>query len=573
VKILIADDETTSRKILEKLLIKWGYEVVSYSNGYDAWEELRSKTSPRLAVLDWMMPGMDGLEICRALREIKTSESYTYIIILTAKDKKEDIVQGMEAGADDFLSKPFDTQELKARIRSGRRILNLQTELVSEREAFKFQATHDVLTGLPNRILLSDRMTMEIARANRSKELVGVLYLDLDRFKIINDTLGHASGDILLEKVSRRLEEITRKCDTVARVGGDEFVIIVPQIKDAKHTVSVANRIIETLKYSFDIDDNELYISPSIGIVVYPYSGQDVETLLKNADTAMYQAKEGGKNTYKTYEPGMGKKAYETMKIEKDMRKALEREEFVLHYQPQFGIAENKIVGMEALIRWQHPEIGLVPPDRFIGIAEESGIISQIGDWVIKTACKQNKEWQNAGYPHICVSVNLSVRQFQFKDIFKTVSNALKSSKLDSKWLDLEITESDIMQNSAIAVDVLSKIHNIGVKISIDDFGTGYSSLSYLKRLPVDSLKIDRSFISDININQDDAEITKAIIAMAKALSLNVVAEGVETVEQLEVLTKLKCDIIQGYFFSRPLPPAEIQKYLLKINNGIPANV
>jgi len=573
VKILIADDDITSQKILEKLLGKWGYEVVSYSNGYDAWEELRSKTSPRLAILDWMMPGMDGLEICRALREIKTSESYTYIIILTAKDKKEDIVSGMEAGADDFLSKPFDSQELKARIRSGRRILNLQTELVSEREAFKFQATHDTLTGLPNRILLSDRLTMEIAHANRSKELVGILYLDLDRFKVINDTLGHASGDILLEKVSRRLEEITRKCDTVARLGGDEFVVLLPQIKNAKHTITVAKRIIETLKYPFDIDDNELYISPSIGVVVYPYSGQNVETLLKNADTAMYQAKEGGKNTYKIYETGMGKKAYETMKMEKDMHRALEREEFVLYYQPQFGIEENRIVGMEALIRWQHPEIGLVPPDSFIKIAEESGIISQIGEWVIRTACKQNKAWQKAGYPHICVSVNLSVREFQFKDIFKTVSNALKDSGLASKWLDIEITESDIMQNSAIAVDVLSKIHNIGVKISIDDFGTGYSSLSYLKRLPVDSLKIDRSFISDITKDQDDAEITKAIIAMAKALSLSIVAEGVETIEQLDVLRKLKCDIIQGYFFSRPLPVADVPKYLLKINDGIPANV
>jgi len=560
-KVLVADDEFTSRATLKKLLTKWGYDVVVCSDGLEAWEIMRGNDAPKLAILDWMMPSMDGLELCRAVRG-REDVPYTYIIILTAKGEREDIVEAMEAGADDFINKPFNSEELKVRLRAGRRVLNLQMELISERESFKFQATHDILTGLPNRTLLNDRLTMELARARRSKSLLGVLYLDIDRFKVINDTLGHAVGDKLLQGIGKRLVKIIRRCDTIARLGGDEFVVLLPQIKKAKHATKVAKRIIDTLKSPFYVENSELYISPSIGIVTYPYHGKEVKSLLKNADTAMYKAKEEGKNTYRVYEPSMSEKAIEIMSLESDLRKALVNEEFVLYYQPQVDLLTGKMIGMEALIRWQHPSLGFVSPLRFIDIAEETGLIAPMGEWVIRTACKQNRAWQKAGYQNICISVNVSVRQFQHQNLLKLVSQILLETKLDAKWLGLEITESDIMINPHIAIETLYALHNMGIKLSIDDFGTGYSSLSYLKRLPVDVLKIDRSFILDITENSDDAVITKAIIAMAKSLRLGVIAEGVETIEQLKLLQFLECYKIQGYLFSKPLSREGIEKLL-----------
>ncbi len=563
VKVLVADDEITSRSTLDKVLTKWGYDVVSCSTGYEALDILRSPDAPSLAILDWVMPDKDGLEVCRSVRAEQEGK-YVYIIMLTARDQKEDLIKCMDAGADDFISKPFDVQELRVRLRAGKRVLDLQAELIAEREAFKFQATHDILTELPNRVLLHDRLKIELAHAKRDDSIVALLYLDFDRFKVINDTLGHAIGDKLLKQIASKLTAELRVCDTLARFGGDEFVLVLPQVKRTQNAISVAKRILEILKYPFSIDSNELHITTSIGIAIYPHNGQEADTLIKNADAAMYKAKEEGKNMYQLYTPSMSEKACMTMVLENAMHKALKKDEFILHYQPQVDLSSGKINGMEALIRWNHPTLGLVPPNKFIPIAEETGLIAHLGEWVLKTACEQNKQWQQKGYRPITMAVNLSARQFQKHNVFKVVVDILRKASLDPLWLELEVTESDIMKNPDLAIETLCALNKIGVKIAIDDFGTGYSSLSYLKRLPVDKLKIDRAFIKDITQNKDDAAITQAIIIMAQTLGLDVLAEGVETNKQLRLLQKLRCDTVQGFYFSRPIPANDAETLLIK---------
>ena len=426
----------------------------------------------------------------------------------------------------------------------------------------EFQTNRDALTGLANRGLLRDRLSQAVSYAHRYEHPIWVLFVDLDRFKFVNDTLGHHAGDILLTAVSSRLQTAVRDTDTVARMGGDEFVLILPERTDAGLSTHIVQRIMEAIGQPLTIEGHEFFVSCSIGVAVYPADGDTPEQLIKHADIAMYRAKETGRNNFQFYTPAMNERALERLHIEGDLRNALEREEFMLHYQPQVDLRTGEIVGVEALIRWQHPELGMVPPVRFIGLAEENGLIVPIGAWVIRTACLQNKAWQLSGFGHLRMAVNLSARQFAQEDLVESISTSLRQAGLAPEYLEIELTESLVMADVDRAIGILRELNALGVKLSIDDFGTGYSSLSYLKRFPIDVLKIDRSFVNDITIDSDDAAIVSSIVSLAHSLRLQVIAEGVETEAQLNYLREHDCDQIQGYFFSRPVTAAAITAML-----------
>jgi len=429
-------------------------------------------------------------------------------------------------------------------------------------ERIYFMAHYDALTGLPNRVLLHDRILQAIVSAPRLKRKVAILFLDLDRFKTINDSLGHSIGDLLLQAVAERLKGCIRSSDTVARLGGDEFIVVLPDLPEGTHAATVAQKILDTISTPFMIRDVELNTSASIGISLYPDDGVANEDLVANADVAMYRSKEHGRNNYHFFAPQMNDKAYERLTMENSLRRALDRQEFVLYYQPQVHPESGLIIGAEALVRWKNPERGLVPPGMFIPIAEETGLIVAIGDWVLREACRQNKAWQDEGLPSIPVAVNLSAVQFRQKGLADSVADALRQSGLEPQWLELEITESAIMQNAEAAIKTLRSLKQMGLKLSIDDFGTGYSSLSYLKKFPLDKLKIDQSFVRDITTDQDDASIVTAIIGMAKNLKLRVIAEGVETRGHLDFLTSNGCVEIQGFYFGKPVPADEFRHLL-----------
>jgi diguanylate cyclase (GGDEF)-like protein/PAS domain S-box-containing protein len=430
-------------------------------------------------------------------------------------------------------------------------------------------AHHDSLTGLPNRLQFSDRLRCMLADTN-SGALLGVLFLDLDHFKLINDTLGHTAGDYILKAVAERLKSALHGVDTIARMSGDEFIIMTPPISNRRGAIKIAKRALAALSDAFTLDGHEFFITGSIGISFFPTDGTDVETLVRNADTAMYRAKELGRNRYQLYEKSFNVKAVERVNLESSLRRALERDEFAVWYQPVMDISTGRIIAAEALIRWQHPELGLVSPDQFIPLAEETGLIVPITEWVVRTACSQARAWQISGYKNMGVGVNISPRQFQQKELIRTVTSALREDELEPRSLTLELTESALMQNPLLATELLSKLKAMGIRIAIDDFGTGYSSLSYLKRFPVDIVKIDQSFVKNLPNDPDDSALVGAIVAMGHSLKLKVLAEGVETSAQLEFLASLKCDSMQGYFLSRPLPTPQFTQLL--IDSGLIPN-
>lgn len=418
----------------------------------------------------------------------------------------------------------------------------------------RYQASHDLLTNLPNRALFNERLCKSLAQAYQRGGKLAVCFLDLDRFQSINDTLGHAIGDQLLQSVAQRITKCLRSHDTIARWGGDEFTLLLPEINDAQDAAYIQEQILEAFKAAFDIENHRLHISISIGIALYPMHGEDMETLIKHADAALYRVKLQGRNSYQFYHSAINSHASELLILENSLHYALERQEFKVYYQPQVNISTGEISKMEALLRWQHPELGLITAEKFIPLAEETGLIVPIGEWVLRTACAQNKAWQESlDLPLLSVAVNISARQFQQPNLVNMVTQVLSETKLKPQYLELEITESVAMQNVTLTKIILRELHNMGVSISIDDFGTGYCSLSYLKHFPVDSLKIDRSFVRDLASDTNDAAITTAIVALAHGLNLTVVAEGVETEEQRNLLRIIKCELMQGHLFSHPV--------------------
>lgn len=446
------------------------------------------------------------------------------------------------------------------------------TERKQAEETIKQMAYYDSLTELPNRQLFNELLHQAMAQAHRNNRLLAVLFLDLDRFKIINDTLGHPVGDQLLQAVAQRLKKYCRReRDTVARRGGDEFIILLPELDDVQDAVRVAQKIIDGFSQVFVLPDHEVFISTCIGISIFPHDGITTEALIKNADMAMYRAKEHGRNRYHLYAPSMDAQAFERLALENNLRRALQQDEFLLYYQPKVNIRTGRIVANEALVRWRHPELGLVAPTQFIPLAEETGLIVPLGEWVLRTACAQNREWQKAGYPPMRVAVNFSPRQFQQLNLADMVEKVLNETSLEPCWLELEVTENIMLLNEENTVYTLRRLSDLGIHVSIDDFGTGYSSLSHIKKLPIHTLKIDRSFVSDINANQDDEAIATAVITLAKSMNLNVIAEGVETEAQLQLLDSLNCPEMQGFLFSKPLSAEDITKFFDTMNLRDPA--
>ncbi len=431
-------------------------------------------------------------------------------------------------------------------------------------EQLLHQATHDILTDLPNRALLQDRVERAISRAKREDNNCAVLFLDIDNFKLINDGLGHNIGDELICKVSNRIRNCLRETDTVARLGGDEFVIVLSPLRNVDNSIDVTKNILDAVRQPFQLQNRELNITSSIGVGCYPKDGENYEELIRNADTAMYQAKDNGRDNFQFFTAGMNEKVSSRLKLQNALRGALQRNEFHLVYQPITDVKTEQMVGVETLLRWSHPELGQISPAIFVPLAEETGLIIEIGQWIIEQSCKQIVAWQSQGLPPIQVAINLSGRQLKHTDIVKTLADIIKKTKVDPKLLVIELTESMLMDNTEETIQKLNEIKKMGILIAIDDFGTGYSSLSYLTRLPVDKLKIDRAFVAEITNLDNDSTIIKTIIAMAKNLNLKVVAEGAEAKAEIDFLKEADCDEIQGYYYSKPLDPRTLALYLEK---------
>lgn len=584
--ILLVDDHSAKRMAIVSVLDSLQQNIVSVESGRDA---LRSLLDHDYAVilLDVQMPAMDGFETAELIRSRTASED-TPIIFITAYTYAEtDMLRGYSLGAVDFIFTPIIPDILRAKVsvfvelfhktQAIKRHEEHLEGLVEERTAaltaeiaeriqvqgrLHHLAHHDALTGMPNRILFVERLKQGLSRAQWRRRSVAVLFFDLDRFKLVNDTLGHEAGDQLLRMASERLLTCIRDGDTLARFGGDEFAAFLDDIASPDDVAPIIREFLHVLSMPFMIDDHEFFISGSIGVSVYPNDGSDTKTLMKNADTAMYRAKQQGGNSYQFYRADMNIHALQRLELETCLRRALERHEFVLHYQPQFNLNDGGIVGFEALIRWQRPGQGLILPLEFISVLEDTGLIVPVGEWVLNTACTQHQAWRTTLAPSLRMAANISGRQFDDKNLTETIHRIQRSTNMKPMTLELEITESILMKQTQPAIDLLQEMRSMGVRFSVDDFGTGYSSLSYLKRLPIDILKIDQTFVQDITQNADDAAIVSAIITMAHSLGIKTIAEGVETREQLEFLRAQGCDFAQGYYLSRPQSGDEINRLL-----------
>jgi diguanylate cyclase (GGDEF)-like protein len=555
--IMMVDDEPTTIDVLEAFLQGEGYsKFVTTTDSRQALDLLRSMR-PDVLLLDLIMPHVGGLEI---LSSIRGDEALRHIpvIILTSSTDAETKLSALERGATDFLGKPVDPSELALRLRN-----------TLSAKAYQDHLTYfDGLTGLPNRRLFMEKLHRALGRARAKATRCAVLHIDLDRLKQINEALGHSVGDALLKQVGERLEKsqplaellgnpaLRSDSGPLARVGGDEFYLFIPEVQSVDQVARVARCILSAMSEAFFVDGQDLFITSSVGISLFPVDGEDVETLVGNAGVATSNAKQRGGNDYQFYSRSLNAESAERLSLETQLRKALERGELMLHHQPKVEFLTGQIVGSEALMRWKHPELGMVPPLRFIPIAEETGLITSLGEWALTTACRHNKALQNAGFGPIHVSVNVSPKQFRTSEFLETLGRALNASMMEPRQLVLEVTENVLIEDPESSLKTLRKVKEMGLKISIDDFGTGYSSLSYLKNLPLDELKIDRSFVSGIPDSAGDVAIVTAIIAMAQSLGLRVVAEGVETEEQRAFLEDHDCDQYQGFLFSRAAAPS-----------------
>ncbi|MRV73631.1 EAL domain-containing protein [Duganella sp. FT92W] len=551
-QVLVVDDDRSTRSTLRYTLQRDGFQVEEASDGEEALAMLK-RFQPDVILMDAVMPHMDGFTACARLQEMPGGSSIP-VLMITALQDNSSVERAFAAGASDYIPKPIHYAVLSQRVR---RII----EANRAEKRIRHLAYNDILTGLPNRTLFFELLGQGIEQAKSNANLLAVLFMDLDRFKYVNDNLGHDVGDRLLVAVAQRVRHSVRNVDTVARLGGDEFTVVLGELDSPAAAASAAHNICRVLSAPFQIDGHDIFVTSSVGIAMYPHDGDDVATLVKHADSAMYRAKKTNTG-FQFYEASMEHSISEHVRLESDLRRALEQQQLEVFYQPQATLEDGRVIGMEALVRWRHPVRGMVSPAEFIPLAEETGLIIPLGDWVLRTACAQLKTWMMQGLPQLRVAVNLSVRQLLQKDFTASVETVLADTGLPPHLLELEITESTLMENAQDTLTALHRLRALGVRLSIDDFGTGYSSLSYLKRFPVDIIKIDRSFVRDVPQDSDDAAIVTAIIALAHSLRLEVVAEGVETEAQLHFLKARRCDLLQGYHLSPAVPPDQFAQLI-----------
>jgi diguanylate cyclase (GGDEF)-like protein len=564
-KILVIEDELTVRENLLELLEAEGFDAIGTENGRSG-VQLAQESLPDLILCDVMMPELDGFGVLNAVRQNPLIAAVPFIF-LTAKATKEDLRQGMNLGADDYLTKPFTRAELlsaiAARLKKQTTIADqYNTALKQTAERLNYLVHYDSLTNLPNRLLLRERLHQVLAKADYHNQLAAILCLNLDRFHRINETQGFTFGELLLQAVAERLTNCVSSNNTVARLNVDQFSILLNTIHHPQEAANIAQAILTTISEPFTLENQEIFITASVGIALYPQDHQDIDNLIKQANTAMYQATRQGGNNYQFYSPGMKVVSTDLLALEADLRHALEREEFQVYYQPQVDLKTGKIIGAEALVRWNHPERGLVSPGVFIPLAEETGLIIALGEWVLRTACAQTKMWQTNHCSSLQIAVNLSSYQFNEPNLTQKVAGILAELSFNPKLLELELTESIIVTNTEAAIMTMNALRELGIQISIDDFGTGYSSLGYLQRFSFDTLKIDQCFVRNLTTDSKNTAIITAIIQMAHSLNLKVIAEGVETEIERDFLCQQECDAMQGYFFSRPIPAPDFERLL-----------
>lgn len=574
-RVLIIDDEEQIRHLLIDVLGN-SYQCSDAGSAEEALAALADNTFD-LVISDIDMGGMSGLELVPHVLSLSPD---TVVVMVSGNQDIEFAIKALRVGAFDYITKPIDLRHVEA---SVERALN-HANLLKEKRLYKEQiesllqqrtaqvdrlASYDTVTQLPNRALFEDRVMQAVAIAKATNQSLGVLFISLDQFKKVNDSLGHGPGDTLLREFAERLNSCISKSDTVARFGNDEFALLRTRVDGTNDVIETIGSLFQVLKFPFDLPGHELFATASVGVSLFPLDGEDCQTLLKNAGAALYKAKRSGGANYQFFTADMHELAARRLALESDLRRAIQNEEFLVHYQPRVSVDSLVITGVEALVRWQHPQLGLISPSEFIPLAEDTGLIVPIGEWVLRTACLQGRRWRDQGFAPVQIAVNISARQFHDQDLAQTVIRILEETGLSPNYLELELTESSIMQNAEFAAGMLSRLKSKGINISIDDFGTGFSSLASLKRLPIDALKIDQSFVREATSDPDDAALVMAIITLAHNLRLKVVAEGVETEDQLRFLQLLRCDEIQGYFFSRPVPAETLVALFEPISDGI----
>ncbi len=547
--ILVVDDDPAIRLVIRHAMQQNGYHVIEASNGLEA-VQFSIRQIPDLILMDAVMPEMDGFRATEEIRKIEACDD-TPILMATSLDDDESIARAFNVGACDYITKPFNWSVLKHRVRRMLQAANAQRRI-------QHLSYHDALTGLPNRMLFMDRIDQAISRAQREEGQFALLFIDIDHFKVINDSMGHDAGDQLLNLISIRLREVLRKSDTVARLGGDEFTVIIESLQHPDDVIQITKNILSALDLPTEVNGTEVYVGGSIGIAMYPQDGENFGVLLKNADIAMYKAKDLGRNTFQFYASEMSHKAMQRLELENQIRTALKEDQFEVYYQPKVDLQNNKCIGVEALVRWNHPQRGLISPDDFVPLAEEIGLITQLDEWVMKAACLQFMQWKQQGYPLNNLSVNISSRHFKEGNLIEYCTTLLEMTGIAPECLEIELTESALVDNYSNAKYILDKLHTMGLRIALDDFGTGYASMAYLKEFPFDTVKIDRSFIRDIPQDYEDAAIVTAMIQLSQALRLNIVAEGIETDQQRQFLYDNACGYGQGYLWSRPVSAADL---------------
>ena len=551
--VVLADDDPSIRLMVRHVLESEEFDIIEAADGLEAIKAVE-KHHPALILLDAVMPGIDGFTTCQQIKE----KGFTDIpvMMITGLDDDASVERAYEVGAIDFITKPIKWAVLKHRVKS------VVAKVIAERKV-NLLAYRDTLTDLPNRLLFADRLEQATIRAERSKTSMALMLIDIDDFKLVNDSFGHEAGDKLIKAVGDLISKSLRRADTIARLGGDEFAVIIEDINGADDAISIADNLTTILEHNVRLDDQETYTSASIGIAIFPEDGDDARVLLKNADTAMFRAKENGRHCFQFYKPEMSVSAMARLDLENSLKAAFENDEFLIHYQPVIDIHKNEVASVEALLRWQHPDKGMIHPDDFVSTAEDSGLIVPIGEWMISSVCKQISAWEKAGLENQNVSINISPRQFKEQDVVTVFTRALAENNLGGSSVSVEITERTLIDNVGEVEKTLKKLRDMGIKVLLDDFGTGYASLAFLKKFPIDIVKIDHTFIAGIPDNREDSAIVNAIAGLTRGLELTLLAEGVENDRQLDMLKSLGCSYAQGFYWSKALPGAEYEQFYM----------